>query len=186
MKKIKSIDEQSDIKLYKSFLNGNNEDFNALIIKYRKELTYFIMTYVRNIDIAEDIAQDTFVYMIVNKKEYDFKYSFKTYLYTIAKSRALNYIKKNKKLISIEDVFFCRNDLDIDLENDFIQKEYYNEIRSSIKKLKKDYQIIIYLYDFQGFKYKEISKILNQNISKTKMLIHRARKALKNILKGEK
>ena len=43
--------------------------------------------YVKNIEIAEDIAQDSFMYMIINKVEYDFKYSFKTYLYTIAKSR---------------------------------------------------------------------------------------------------
>ena len=61
------------------------------------------MTYVKNIEIAEDIAQDSFMYMIINKVEYDFKYSFKTYLYTIAKSRALNYLKREKRTIYVED-----------------------------------------------------------------------------------
>ena len=92
-----TIDKQTDEALYKDFLLGNKEAFNELIIRYRKLLTDFIMYYIKNNDIAEDIAQDSFLYMIINKKEYDFKYSFKTYLYTIAKSRTLNYLKKRKE-----------------------------------------------------------------------------------------
>ena len=79
------VNEKSDIELYKLFLEGDNEAFNTLIIRHRKKLTNFIIAYVKNIEIAEDIAQDSFLYMIINKVEYDFKYSFKTYLYTIAK-----------------------------------------------------------------------------------------------------
>ena len=45
--------------------------------------------------------------------------------------------------------------------------------------------MVIYLYFFQGFKYKEISKILNQSISKTKMAIHRAKKLLEKYLKED-
>ena len=69
------------------------------------------------------------------------------------------------------------------LENNFIIKENYKVLIKTIKKLKKDYQMVIYLYFFQGFKYKEISKILNQSISKTKMAIHRAKKLLEKYLK---
>lgn len=186
MNEEKTINIQSDIELYKSFLKGNKEDFNSLIIKYRKQLTYFILTYVKNIDVAEDIAQDSFMYIIVNKTEYDFKYSFKTYLYTIAKSRTLNYLKKTKRVVSLEETKLNGNDnYCVDIENEVIKNEEYRNLTSSIKKLKKEYQIVIYLYDFQGFKYREISKILNQSMSKTKMLIHRAKKSLEKILKEE-
>lgn len=83
---------EDDVKLYKKFLTGNNEAFDILIDKYRNNLIYFIQGFVNSKDIAEDLTQDVFVYVLINRKEYDFKYSLKTYLYTIAKSRALNYM----------------------------------------------------------------------------------------------
>ena len=143
------------------------------------------MTYVKNIEIAEDIAQDSFMYMIINKVEYDFKYSFKTYLYTIAKSRALNYLKREKRTIYVEDAILNNVNLEGNIENEFIIKENYNALIKTIKKLKNEYQIVIYLYYFQGFKYKEICKILNQSMPKTKMAIHRAKKLLEKFVKED-
>ena len=144
------------------------------------------MKYVKKLEVAEDIVQDSFVYMLINKVDYDFKYSFRTYIYTIAKSRTLNYLKNKSKVVSMEDVLTEKYyDEEINIEEIYIKKEEREKIQKAIKKLKKDYQIVIYLYDFQGFKYREISEILNQSISKTKMMIHRAKKQLKNILKEE-
>ena len=180
------IDKQSDIELYQKFLNGNNEAFNELIKKYRNQLVFFVMKYVRNMEVAEDIVQDSFVYMIINKINYDFKYSFRTYIYTIAKSRTINYLKKNSKVIFISDVveenYYNEN---IDIEEEYIRQEKKETLQKAIKKLKIEYQVIIYLYEFQGFKYKEISEILNQSMSKTKMMIHRAKKSLEKIIKEE-
>ena len=66
-----------------------------------------------------------------------------------------------------------------------MKKEEILQLNNAILRLKKEYQIIIYLYDFQGFKYREISEILNQGMSKTKMMIHRAKKSLEKILKED-
>ena len=180
-----SIENQSDIKLYRDFLNGNNEAFNTLIIKYRKQLVLFIMKYVRSLEVAEDIAQDSFLYMIVNKVDYDFKYSFKTYIYTIAKSRTMNYLKNNSKVIFMSDTPQDNYNKSVDIEEEYIRKEKNENLQKAIRKLQKEYQVVIYLYDFKGFKYKEISEILNQSMSKTKMMIHRAKKKLEKILKEE-
>ena len=185
METCETTNGKSDIELYKLFLKGDNDAFNYLIIKHRKMLTNFIMTYVINIEIAEDIAQDSFMYMIINKVEYDFKYSFKTYLYTIAKSRALNYLKREKRTIYVEDAILNNVNLEGNIENEFIIKENYNALIKTIKKLKNEYQIVIYLYYFQGFKYKEICKILNQSMPKTKMAIHRAKKLLEKFVKED-
>ena len=185
METCETTNGKSDIELYKLFLKGDNDAFNYLIIKHRKMLTNFIMTYVKNIEIAEDIAQDSFMYMIINKVEYDFKYSFKTYLYTIAKSRALNYLKREKRTIYVEDAILNNVNLEGNIENEFIIKENYNALIKTIKKLKNEYQIVIYLYYFQGFKYKEICKILNQSMPKTKMAIHRAKKLLEKFVKED-
>ena len=75
----------TDQKLYKEFLIGNMESFDKLVDKYRENVVAFINTYVKEYDVSEDLAQDVFVYVLINKKEYDFKYSMKTYFYTIAR-----------------------------------------------------------------------------------------------------
>lgn len=89
---------EEDIKLYKDFLLGNKEAFDKIMDKHRKNVIYFINSFIKNIDISEELAQDVFVYILINRKEYDFKYSMKTYLYTIARSRAINYLKKENEL----------------------------------------------------------------------------------------
>lgn len=179
---------QTDEILYKKFLlEDSKESFNELIIKHRKALTSFIKYYIKDNDIAEDIAQDSFLYIIINRKDYDFKYSFRTYLYTIAKSRTLNYLKKEKKKIYLDDIDLENMVSDISVEDEAVNNYDKEEIRNAIKQLKREYQIIIALYYFQGFKYKEISEIMNISMSKTKMSINRAKKDMKKLLKeGER
>ena len=84
------MENKTDVDLYNSLLNGNNEAFDEIMNRHRNNLILFINKYVHDLEISEDLAQDTFVYVLINRKEYDFKYSLKTYLYTIAKCRASN------------------------------------------------------------------------------------------------
>lgn len=132
-----------DKELYKQFLKGNMTAFEEIVIKHKDRLIYFIMQYVKNFEVAEDLAQDAFVYILINKKEYDFKYSLKTYLYTIAKSRAINYLKKERRIVPLI------NDLmdDQAIEENIYRKEIKQNVRKAIKKLKPEYQSAIYLAD---------------------------------------
>lgn len=179
------LNNKTDVELYKDFLKGSKESFNIIIQRYRRPLISFIMKYVKNIEAAEDLAQDTFVYILINKKEYDFKYTLKTYLYTIAKCRAINYLRKQNKLIEFDEAYILDFDMESNIEDNLIKQEQNELLYGTLKKLKQEYQIAIYLADFQGFQYKEICKILNKTMPQTKMLIHRARKALNKLLKKE-
>ena len=97
-------EEQSDKELYKNYLDGDNKAFEQLVIKYKNQIIFFISGYTKDISIAEDISQDVFVYILLNKEKYDFQYSFKTYIFMIAKCRAINYIKREKKVVSLKEV----------------------------------------------------------------------------------
>lgn len=79
---------------FQKYLDGDQKAFEYLILKYKDNLIYFILRYVKKIEIAEDLAQDVFVYVMLHKDQYNFSFSFKTYLFMIGKSRALNYLKK--------------------------------------------------------------------------------------------
>lgn len=170
-----------DKELYKQFLKGNMTAFEEIVTKHKDRLIYFIMQYVKNFEVAEDLAQDAFVYILINKKEYDFKYSLKTYLYTIAKSRAINYLKKERRIVPLI------NDLmdDQAIEENIYRKEIKQNVRKAIKKLKPEYQSAIYLADIEELSYREISKILTKSMPQVKILIYRARRKLEEILKRE-
>ncbi len=172
---------KEDVKLYNEFISGSNEAFEKIIDKYKTNLIYFIQRYVKSADIAEDISQDVFVYILINRKEYDFKYSLKTYLYTIGKSRALNYLKREKNILSIDKV----NLYDDDLEEKIFFRERTANLKKAINKLSSEHQTAIYLVDIEELQYKDICKILNKSLPQVKMLIHRARKKLEYILSEE-
>ncbi len=177
---------QTDQELYNKFLSGNKEAFNTIIKKYREPLIFFVRKYGINLESAEDIVHDSFIYVLVNKKEYDFKYTFKTYLYTVAKCRAFNYLKRNKRIVVLNEQYVSSTTIqEVDIEQELIESEEKEQVHNAIKKLKREYQVVIYLKDFQKFQHKEIAKILNKTIPQTKMLLHRARKALDKKLREE-
>jgi len=173
------VEEKTDKELYKEFLLGNKESFEKIVIKYKDSIIYFIQRYVKSVDIAEDLAQDVFVYILINKRNYKFEYSLKTYLYTIAKSKSLNYIKREKRIVELDENQF--EDIE-ELEEKVFRKERSENLRKAIKKLKIEYQNAIYLADIEELSYKEIAHILNKTMSSVKVLIYRARKALEKVM----
>lgn len=176
------MEEKTDKQLYKEFLLENKNSFEEIVIRHKDTIIYFIQRYVKSVDIAEDLAQDVFVYMLVNKRSYKFEYSLKTYLYTIAKSKALNYIKREKKIVKLDEMQY--EDID-ELEEKVFKNERADNLKRCIKKLKIEYQNAIYLADIEELNYKEIGHILKKTESSVKVLIHRARKNLEKLIKEE-
>ena len=178
--------EEDKIK-YKKFLQGDNQSLEELMKKYQTNLLFFITRYVKNKEIAEDIYQDVIIYFLENKEKYDFKYSFKTYLYTIAKSRTLNYLKKNKQENCVE---IYKNQKEIPeeqwLEEAILTKERQAKIRKVIQKMKPDYQLVIYLTQIEGLSYQETAKIMEKTEKQIKNLAFNSKKKLRTLLISEK
>ena len=177
-----------DRKLYQEFLNGNKTSFDKIKDKYIDRMIYFIYGFVRKIEIAEDLAQDVFVYILVNKNNYNFDYSLNTYLYMIAKFRAFNYLKsiKHKKEISLEEYQDLEtNDEIIEIEDIIFNNIRDKNLKNAISKLNAKQSRIIYLSKIEDLKIKDISKILDISENDVKISIHRGIKKLKNIIGEE-
>lgn len=166
----------------KNFWIGNKESFEQIVLRHKDKLIYFIYKYVRSIDIAEDIAQDVYVYLLIHKENYDFEYSLKTYLFTIGKTKALNYLKREQRITQIDEKDI--QDLDTLEERVFLDERKQN-LKQAILKLNPDYQQAVYLADIEELNYAEIGQILQKSESGIKVLIHRARKSLESIVKSE-
>ena len=86
------MEKNLDKKLYDDYLNGEKEAFEFLYDKYKSKIEYFIYTIVKDYEIAEDLTQETFIYVMQNKMQENT--SFRYYIYLVAKSKSFNYIKK--------------------------------------------------------------------------------------------
>ena len=176
---------KDDKTLYKDFLKGDINAFETLVINHKDNLIYFISRYTGgDLYIAEDIAQDVFAHIFVYKENYNDKYSFKTFIYTLGRNKAIDYIRKvsKTKLIDSDEGFNNLSGVAESLEDKIIKDEEKRQIINSIKKLNPDYERVIYLVAFEELSYKEIAKIIGKTLPQTKVLIHRARKALKSII----
>lgn len=174
-----------DKTLYKDFLNGNKQALEELLLKYKNNLIYFITRYVNSIEIAEDIFHDVVIFILENKEYYNFDYSLKTYLYMIAKSKALDFIKKNKNVASIDDSEFELEDMKL-LEEIILTKERQKKIQNVMRKMIPEYQLIIYLTQVEGLSYKDAGLVMNKSESQIKSLSFNARKKLRKLMIDEK
>ena len=176
---------EEDKKLYEMFLYGDKNAFEKLTFKYKNNLIYFISRYVKNIEIAEDIFQEVMLFILEKKDYYNSNYSFKTYIYMIAKSKALDYIKKDRRTESLEELKIDFEDNTL-LEEIILIKERKNKIKNVMKKMSSEYQLVIYLTQIEGLSYKETGLILDKTESQIKTMTFNARKKLKQLLIKEK
>lgn len=176
------MEKDLDKKLYNDYLNGEKEAFEILYNKYKKKIEYFIYNIVKDYQKAEDIVQETFIYVIQHQMRENS--SFKYYIYLVARSKALNYINVEKRRNEITEKYLTNNNEQIekDVLDIITTEENKKELLESIELLDERYKNAIYLVNIEGLSYEETSKILGETLQNTKNLIHRGKKQLRKIL----
>lgn len=176
------MEKDLDKKLYNDYLNGEKEAFEILYNKYKNKIEYFIYNIVKDYQKAEDIAQETFIYVIQHQMRENS--SFKYYIYLVARSKALNYINVEKRRNEITEKYLTNDDEQIekDVLDIITAEESKKELLESIELLDERYKNAIYLVNIEGLSYEETSKILGETLQNTKNLIHRGKKQLRKIL----
>lgn len=176
------MEKDLDKKLYNDYLNGEKEAFEILYNKYKNKIEYFIYNIVKDYQKAEDIAQETFIYVIQHQMRENS--SFKYYIYLVARSKALNYINVEKRRNEITEKYFENDNEQIekDVLDIITAEESKKELLESIELLDERYKNAIYLVNIEGLSYEETSKILGETLQNTKNLIHRGKKQLRKIL----
>jgi len=176
------MEKDLDKKLYNDYLNGEKEAFEILYNKYKNKIEYFIYNIIKDYQKAEDIAQETFIYVIQHQMRENS--SFKYYIYLVARSKALNYINVEKRRNEITEKYFANDNEQIekDVLDIITTEESKKELLESIELLDERYKNAIYLVNIEGLSYEETSKILGETLQNTKNLIHRGKKQLRKIL----
>ena len=108
---------------YRRFLDGDKNALIDIISDYREGLVLFLSNYMPDFSLAEEIAEETFVKLYVDRPRFSGKCSFKTWLYAIGKNAALDKLKSLARHheVSMDD-FYDISDKE-DIERKYIKEE---------------------------------------------------------------
>ena len=177
---------EHDAQCYRRFLDGDQSAFAEIIESLRDPVTFFIQRYVHDICAAEDIAADVFMQLVVNPQKYNFKTPLKTYLFVMARSRALDHLRKIKrqKQVPLEETEDTLADTQ-DLEDQVLRNDEKRRLHEAIAQLPEPQQIAVHLVYFEDCSYEEAAKIMKKTRKQVDNLLYRAKQALRGLM-GER
>jgi RNA polymerase sigma-70 factor (ECF subfamily) len=134
---------------------------------------------------AEDIMQESFLDAFLRLHSYSGEGSFGSWLKRIVINRSLDYLKKVKDTISLDEEFVEMPDLSDDSYEEEIQFQVV-EVKRAISQLPDEYRVVLTLFLLEGYDHEEISQILNISNQLSRTRYSRARQKLLNLLREKK
>ena len=116
--------------------NGDKAGLVEIIRDYKDGLILYLTSIVGNVNTAEDLAEDTFVLLGTKKPKDKGSGSFRTWLYTIGRNKALDYLRKQSRRneINIDQCGEISSD-EISLEKMYINKERDISVTQALRSL---------------------------------------------------
>ena len=162
----------SDKDLVTNYLKGDNSSFEFLLNRHKNKVFSYIISKVKNRDLAEDIFQDTFVKVInsLQKGRYNEEGKFLPWMMRIAHNLIIDYFRKSNKMKNIRstddfNIFDILNDGARSQEEDMIRKRIHVDLKLLIDLLPLEQKDVIKLRYFEDKSFKEIASLTNVSIN---------------------
>ena len=156
--------------------NGNKEKFGLLIEKYQDALFTFIFYSVKDEGTAKDILQETFLKALKEINNYKEEGKFKAWLWTIARNKVMDFYRKAKKLVPLEEDTLEEQD---ETSKKALGKIELSHIQNLIEALPSEQKEVILMRQYLSFK--EIAAVLNCPLG---TVLARLNRAIKKIQKS--
>jgi len=170
---------------YRRFLEGDESAFTELVEKLGERLIFFINRFVCDPALAEDLMEDTFCELLIHKNRFNGNSSFQTYIFSIARNKAVDCIRKNARQLNREPLSVWTPDEIILLEERICEDQRKVALHKAINELNEEYKLVLHLVYFENMSYDETANILKKNNRQIKNLVYRAKQKLKTLIEGE-
>jgi RNA polymerase sigma-70 factor, ECF subfamily len=176
----------SDLELMLRVKGGDQESFELLLTRHRLPLVSFFVRMVRDVGLAEDLAQEVFLRVYQSRHRYQPSARFTTWLYRIATNLALNALRDRKKCEA--PVFEPENgvprlatlaDSTRSVEEQLMITDRERLIRDAVEGLPERQRTAVILHKYQEVDYKQIASILGVSEGAVKSLLFRAYESLR-------
>ena len=167
--------QKSEInELLKDVQRQDKVAFENLFNKCKNGVFSFLSTYTKDYQSAEDLLQETFIKVKLNAQSYKAGTNASAWILQIAKNTAIDFLRKEKKTVDIEQVVLAdkRQDADEALV-------LHNALNNHLKDNERQ---IVLLHIVYGYKHREIAKILGIPVGTVLWKYNAALKRLKKVL----
>ncbi|GFN36959.1 RNA polymerase sigma factor [Tepidimicrobium xylanilyticum] len=159
-------------------------ELENLYNSYFKDVYLFIYGLSGNKHIAEDITSETFIKAINSIGNFKGACDIRVWLYQIAKNSYYSYLRKNKKLVSMDSLPEQKDDLDI--EKKISESDESMRIHEILHSLNEPYKEVFTLRVFGELSFKQIASLFGKSENWACVTYHRARNKIKLRLEGYK
>ncbi len=170
----------TDEQIIAEIQQGNIPIFSELVKRYQQRLFSFLCRYFRDPQDAEDVVQETFISLYKTVERVDTKRKFSTYLFAIAKNKAISLLRSKKPMVNLAEI------QEIESDTEVYEEESKSEITKALSQLEEKYRQPLKLYFFADLSYLEISRKLKIPVNTVRTNLLRGKAKLKEILNYEK
>ena len=156
----------------------DRKEYNTAVKELSNHLYNFAYKFLRSEEDAQDIVQDVFEKLWVNRRKID-KLKVKSWMFTTAHHAMINFLNRSKRSVTMENhelPEMAKQEVNIFESNEVVQR--------AVAILPPVQRSIILLRDLEGYSYDEIAVAMNLTDSQVKVYLFRARKKIKKQLKG--
>ncbi|MHB8338284.1 MAG: RNA polymerase sigma factor [Ignavibacteriaceae bacterium] len=174
----------SDLEIIESVKKGNRADYSILVDRYKNKAFSLIVRMVKNQMDAEEVLQDCFVKAYNSLESFKQQAKFSTWFYRIVYNTALTRLSTKKRKVendmsSIDELYFLESNYNPETTE---QKDSSQFMQSMIEKLPPSYSAVINMFYLDNMSCEEISEIMQTSVSNVKVMLHRSRNLLRDIL----
>jgi RNA polymerase sigma-70 factor (ECF subfamily) len=180
-----------DAALVERVQRGDQKAFEMLVVKYQRRIERLIARMVRDVDLVQDIAQETFIRAYRALPNFRGESAFYTWLYRIAVNTAKKAMIGLKRDPVLTESAMASMDDDEDgsrVENELTNgetpesmmasRQVAETVNAAIEALSDDLRQAITLREIEGLSYEEIAELMNCPIGTVRSRIFRAREAI--------
>ncbi len=169
-----------DADLIRQAARGKVEAYNLLVSRWEKRVYNYLLRITGNREDALDLAQDVFLKAYQNLKKLDDPGRFAPWLYRIAHNEAYSMFRKRRPETDVEEIEPERTETGILVGGSSVfPMELSLAVSSALGRLTPDQREAVVLKIYQGFKFEEMSEILDCPVSTVKSRLYAALELLK-------
>ncbi len=187
--KKKISNKEIDLSLVRRAKKGDYRAFDLLVLKYQSRVIATAFKYVKEKQLAEDIAQEAFIKSYKSIDSFREESSFYTWVYRIAVNTAKNYLVSAKRRDEVvisnlsEDDSFYPEKSDVDSPQDLLKaSELRDLIFETLSSLGEETRTALSLREFDGLSYEQIAEIVKCPVGTVRSRIFRGREMIEDVV----
>jgi len=174
---------KNEEELIEAALQGDEDAFELLLYPYRNNMLNLSYRMVGNLEDAKEVNQEVIFKIFRYLNGYKKGKSFKNWMYKIVVNASNDFLRKKRKQ---EDIFTMKKvlaqDLTINPETEFLNKEVREKITYCLENLSPKERAVFLLRDSEGLSIKEAAGVLGVSSMSVRTHLSRARQKLRNRL----